>query len=933
MKILLVILCFLSFNVLYSQVTVDPAFPTPTSTITVYYDATQGNAALKDCNCTVYAHAGVITEESTSQNDWKYVQGNWGTDDPKVRMTKVSDNLYSLTYNVKTFYNVPDNEQIEQLAFVFRNLTGSKVGRTASGGDIFYNFPDPNAELQYIIVKPAIENRVVPLNTVFDFKVITSKPADITLQLNNVTIAEVDNATELTHLMTLNAIGAYNFRLTLISGPVSFDTTFTWTVGGPPDKLNVPAGMKLGFNYYDVHEAVVVLEAPGKDIAFLVGNHSNWTPQPAFQMNQSVDGQYLWTKVDTTGMEGVFDYQIWFGDGLKIPDPLSFEVLDPNNDKFIADSVYPNLPAYPTGKTTGLVSHVDMYENYQWETQTFIRPDKGNLVIYELLMRDFLQSHDYDDLVDTLTYLKRLGVNAIELMPPSEFEGNISWGYNVSLHNAVDKYYGSPEKLKRFIDKAHGMGFAVISDVVFNHAFGQNPMVQMYWDAANNKPAANSPWFNPDAKHPFNVGYDFNHESASTKRYVNQVVKHWLEEFRIDGFRFDLSKGFTQTNNPNDVGKWGQYDASRIAIIKGYVDKINQVGSGVYIILEHFADNTEEKELSNYGCMIWGNNTHDYQEAVMGFPSNFSGVYFRNRGWTQPALVSYMESHDEERLIYKAKTAGNSSGNYNVKDLSTALDRMGMAAAFFYTIPGPKMLWQFGEVGYDYSINTCGDGTVNTNCRTDPKPIRWDYYWQQKRLELFAITSGLIHLKTDHEVFDDAVITYDLGGAFKSIIMNEPELKMVVLGNFDVVDGSKAITFPSSEWYYNYLGTDSIQGNITPKMLTYKQGQYKVYLNKKVVNPSLTLSSDDLTEALKLDFRVFPNPASDVLLIVLPDDNSINKTEVSIIDLSGKILSTYRYNGNYKYLELSELNLQTGIYMIRVVHGDRTGVQKVMVKK
>lgn len=932
MRYLFFILLTLISHSAFAQVTVDPAFPTINSTITVYYDATQGNAALKDCNCTVYAHTGVITDKSTGPSDWKYVQGTWGTDDSKVKMTKVSDNLYSLTYNVKAFYGIPDNEVVKQLAFVFRNVGGSIVGRTTSGGDIFYNFPDPNADLQYIIVKPGIENRVVPVGTPLDFQTVTSKPAQIVLQLNDQTIAEVADGSELTHQMNLTTSGAYNFRLTFTTNSEAFDTTWTWTVGQTPEVIDVPAGMKLGFNYYDVHEAIVVLEAPGKDIAFLVGSHTNWTPQPAFQMHKSTDGQYLWTKVDTTNMNGIFDYQIWMGDGLKIPDPLSFEVLDPNNDKFIEASVYPDLPKYPFGKTSGLVSHVDMYTDYQWQNTDFVKPSKGSLVVYELLVRDFLQSHDYNDLVDTLTYLKRLGVNAIELMPPSEFEGNISWGYNVSLHNAVDKFYGSPEKLKYFIDQAHGQGMAVISDVVFNHAFGQNPMVQLYWDAVNNKPAANSPWFNPDAKHPFNVGYDFNHESASTKRYVSQILQHWLEEYKVDGFRFDLSKGFTQTNNPNDVGKWGQYDASRIAILKHYAGQIRQVAPDAYIILEHFADNAEEKELSDNGMMMWGNITHDYQEAVKGFSSNFNWGYYKQRGWSDPNLVSYMESHDEERIIYKAKVEGKSAGNYDTKNEATALDRLGMASAFFYTIPGAKMLWQFGELGYDYSINYCANGTISTNCRTDPKPIKWDYYHNQKRLELYAITSGLIHLKQQYDYFDNANITHDMGGLIKSIVMDEADLKMVVMGNFDVVDGSKAITFPTDEWYFNYLGKDSIRGNTTPKQITLKQGEYKVYLNKKVFNPSLTLSTGTITPG-DLDFKVYPNPANEEIYIQFPEGVSSEIGIVSISDLNGReVYKTKVYPGD-RNLRISLNNFRQGIYLVKVVLQDRYGIVKVIVNR
>jgi len=924
---LLSVICMVS----HAQVTVDPAFPTVNSTVTVYYDATQGNAGLKDCNCTVYAHAGLITDKSTGPSDWKYVQGSWGTDDARVRMTKVSDNLYSLTYQIKTFYGIPDGEIIKQMAFVFRNVNGTKEGKTATGGDIFYSFPDPDAELQYIVNKPALESRVVPPNTLFDLKVVTSKDAQITLHLNDAIVAET-HGVELTHQYSLSALGAYNFRLSIEAGSEGIDTSFTWTVGGPPEIIAVPDGMKLGFNYYDVHEAVVILEAPGKEIAFLVGNFSSWTAQPAFQMHQSPDGQYLWTKVDTTNLKGVFDYQIWMSDGLRIPDPLSVEVLDPFNDRYIEASTYPDLPAYPAGKTTGLVSHVDMYARYDWVNNSFTRPAKGDLVVYELLVRDFLASHDYNDLADTLAYLKRLGVNAIELMPPNEFEGNISWGYNVSLHNAVDKYYGGPQKLKAFIDLAHGMGFAVIADVVFNHAFGQNPMVQLYWDKANNKPAADNPWFNPDARHPFNVGYDFNHESPATKRYVSQILKDWLTEYRFDGFRFDLSKGFTQTNNPNDVGKWGQYDASRITILKNYADQIRQVSPDAYIILEHFADNTEEKELSDYGMMLWGNISHDYGESVKGNAANVSWGYFRQRNWSEPNLVSYMESHDEERLMYKAKTEGKSSSSgYNVRDEATALDRVGMASAFFYLIPGAKMLWQFGEVGYDYSINTCPNGTVNNNCRTDPKPVRWDYYHQQKRLELYATTAGLIHLKHEYaHIFNDAVIAHDLGGLYKSIVLDHTDLKMVAIGNFDVVDGSKAITFPTDEWYYNYLGTDSIRGNITPKQITIKEGVYKVYLNKKVFNPSKSLSSDKVASG-GLEFKVYPNPAYGEVNILLPDQSTGRQKELRVTDMQGRSVLFRRWTDTAGFISLSTEGLIPGMYLIQVSDGKNSGISKLVV--
>ncbi|NOZ04318.1 MAG: hypothetical protein GXO92_06915 [FCB group bacterium] len=101
-------------------------------------------------------------------------------------------------------------------------------------------------------------------------------------------------------------------------------------------------------------------------------------------------------------------------------------------------------------------------------------------MIYELLVRDFIDRHDYQTLIDTLDYLEKLGINAIELMPINEFEGNSSWGYNPSFYFAPDKYYGTRQDLKLFIDECHRRGIAVIMDIVLNHTYGQSPLVSGY---------------------------------------------------------------------------------------------------------------------------------------------------------------------------------------------------------------------------------------------------------------------------------------------------------------------------------------------------------------------------------------------------------------------------------------------------------------------
>ena len=834
-----------------SQVVIDPPFPLPDDNITVYFDASRGNGELMGCECVVYAHAGLITDKSTSPTDWKYVQGNWGTDDAKVKMTRVGTDLYALSYNIRQFYSVPPTEQIRALAFVFRNANGSKVGRAADGSDIYYPMGDADS-LRYVISTPELKDRIITPGTLFAFQAYTNVAASMQLRLNNAVIAMEENAGSLQFDSLLTQPGNYHFSFSIQSALGNRDTAFTWIIPDAPVIADVPSGARLGAHLQPDGTIRFLLDAPGKAYAFLYQVDGE-----AVQLNKSPDNRFFWIAIDTAGLGGTLKYQYWLEGDIQIPDPLSETILDPWNDSYITHETYPDLPEYPAGRASGLLSWLDWRSTYTWQQPSIVLPPPGRLIIYEVLIRDFLHSHSFAELTDSITYWKRLGINAVELMPVNEFEGNISWGYNPALHNAIDKYYGPADQLKAFIDKCHQEGIAVIADVVFNHAFGSNPMVRMYWDNVQHKPASGNPWFNADATHPFNVGFDFNHESEATQRYVVEVLRNMLEQFHFDGFRFDLSKGFTQRNTGSDIGAWGAYDASRIAILRTYRDAIVAIKPDAYVILEHFADNAEEKELAAAGFLLWGNLSHAYQEAVMGYPSDPGWGYYKNRDWSAPHLVTYMESHDEERLMYKALNFGNSNGDYNIRDLNTALERVSLASAFFYTLPGAKMLWQMGELGYDYSINYCEDGTISDNCRTGPKPIRWDYLQQAARMKLWGTTAALIALKKEFSAFDNADITSSLAGMQKQISMDEPDLKMLVLGNFDVRAGNMVARFPSNEMYYNYLGRDSIQGKTDPVNYILQPGEYKLYLNKKVDNPYLTLKTQ--TPFITGEIMVFPS--------------------------------------------------------------------------
>ncbi|MEM8909559.1 MAG: alpha-amylase family glycosyl hydrolase, partial [Bacteroidota bacterium] len=524
-------LCLLLPMLLSAQVvSTDPVFPQQTDNVTIFFDATQGNGALAGFSGPVYAHTGVITDQSSSGSDWKHVQGNWGTADPNVLMTSLGNDLYMLEYNIESYYGLPPGEVVEQMAFVFRNANGSIVGRDADGSDIFTPVYSSSAELLTTIISPDASSLIVEQGNTIEVEAAASLSADLSL-FDNGNLLTQTTGTSLSYTINVNEAGTHLVEFVADNGNTQSTQSFQYVVPLDNAPQNPPSGTELGINYTSTSSVVLALYAPNKENIFVLGDFNNWTLATDFQMKQSLDGNTLWLEITdlTPGEKYAFQYLV---DGtIRIADPYSTEVLDPSNDPFIPMVTYPDLPAYPAG-ATGIVSLMQPdAPQYDWQVNDFEAPAEENLVIYELLLRDFLSRHDYQTLIDTLDYLDRLGVNAIELMPINEFEGNISWGYNPSFHMATDKYYGPIDEFKRFIDEAHARGMAVIIDIVLNHAFSQNPLAQLYWDANNFKPAPDNPWLNPDARHPFNVGYDFNHESQATKDYTEKILRYWLREF------------------------------------------------------------------------------------------------------------------------------------------------------------------------------------------------------------------------------------------------------------------------------------------------------------------------------------------------------------------------------------------------------------------
>ncbi|HVW15781.1 MAG TPA: alpha-amylase family glycosyl hydrolase [Mucilaginibacter sp.] len=579
--------------------------------------------------------------------------------------------------------------------------------------------------------------------------------------------------------------------------------------------------------------AIFNLYAPGKKSVAVIGEFNNWQPAA---MKNSKDGTRWWVQVDNLDPTKQYAYQYLIDGNLKVADPYTNEVLDPNNDSGIPSSVYPNLKPYPSGGS-GIVSTF-WYgaPSYTWSVSNFQRPDPNKLVVYELLVRDFVATHSYKTIADTLNYLVRLGVNAIELLPVNEFEGNDSWGYNSNFMFALDKYYGTPNDYKAFIDACHSRGIAVIQDIVLEDQFGSSPLCQMYWNSAANQPAADNPWLDQTNMHPAAVGYQMNHQSQATQNFTENVMKYWMQEYHIDGFRFDEAKGYTQTNSGGDYNAWAAYDPSRVALWEKYNSYMKSLDPSFYVILEMFSANNEEEEYAKQGMMCWANLSTNGEQALMSYndsggPWDLTGLFYNSSWWnfTVPTgNICYFESHDQERLQFKNEQYGNSSGSYNIKDLATGLKRDEMGAAFMFSSPGPKMVWQFGERGYDISNADNSPGG-----RLGDKPPHWEYMSDPNRAHLYKVYSQMIKMKIKNAVFNTTTYSYNLTGAYKFIqLVGSDGTDVEVVGNFNVTPMQVIINFPATGTWTDNIDGSSITTATTAYTTTLAPGEYHVYSNK-----------------------------------------------------------------------------------------------------
>ncbi|MCB0449936.1 MAG: T9SS type A sorting domain-containing protein [Confluentibacter sp.] len=866
--------------------------------------------------------------------------GTWNNSNEANKLTyNAGSDTYTISFTPTTFYA---RTNIGRIGFLIKTKTGNGQSQ-----DILSEV----GSFQASLTNP-LENSVNLLTSGSSLNITatnTNGNASYNLKANGVSI-NTNPATSSYAFNHTNITSNQNYQLEITQAATTIIKKFSVIVNPNVPNQALPAGLVEGINYNpnDATKATLVLDAPYKDFVYVAGSFNNWQPNATYAMKKDPSSSKFWLELTGLTPGNIETYQYWVVKQSPVPnspilvktaDPFSTLVLSPFDDPGIPNATYPNLPAYPTGQEREVTVLQTGKANYPWQVTNFSKPKKENLIIYEVLIRDFDADRNFQDVIDKIDYFKNLNINAIELMPIMEFEGNESWGYNTTFHMALDKFYGTEDKLRELVDVCHQNGIAVILDVALNHAFGRNPMIRMWMNDPDGDgwggPSFENPYFNTTAKHSYSVGEDFNHQSIYTQNYVKRVVKHWIEDFKIDGFRWDLTKGFTQNCTSGDQNCTNSYQLDRVNVLKAYADYSWSLDQTHYVIFEHLGGDSEEQEWANYrlgdaipkGIMMWSEIWNSYKNLAQGQAGdiNFDRMGHTAHGFTGKRALGYPESHDKDRIMYEMTQFGvTSNPSHNVRDLNTALLRMSALGAVTIPIPGPKMIWHFADLGMNNSIWTCTNGVVNSDydgnndgdCKLSTKPQpQWANNWlgNANRNKIYNDWSRLNHLKINEAVFEGNYVINSGSQTPRISIYTGSETtpgsdlkNVIIIANFSVSSQNINPNFPYTGTWYNLMDNSAINVANTSDFIPLGAGQFRIFGNKPA-----TLSTNTIKATTEL--ILYPNPVKDTF--------SVNKKieALTIHDITGKVVKSFKGNFGENH-EFSISNLPASLYIVKITN-------------
>lgn len=902
--------------------------------LTYHADSPLGNGGLANLpdNTDVYAHIGLLTSKSANTGDWKYVPYPWpanGNDQTANtagnRLTKIAPNTYTLNISsIDAYFGITDqNETVTDIALVFRTADGKKEGKTLEGQDIFV--PVMADGFQIGFTSDATTD-ILAEPTTITFTLNASSAASLDISVNGTSIASASNATVLTKAYTFSTPGTYNIvGKGDLQGTVR---TSTIQIAYPDNSGQKPypggGQPKMGAVRNSDGSVTFCLGAPNKKSAMIVGAWDDYQLLESNIMNYcDYEGQrYFWITVPNLPNDQWLPYYYVVDNVYRISDPYAHLTLNPNEDVSInMDNVWPDRPRYPKDKVNNgvvLAVYRGDLDDYQWAPFTI--PNHDNLVIYELLLRDFTGTNgtaagngNLKQAMERIPYLKSLGINVVELMPIMEFNGNNSWGYNTNFYMAPDKIYGSPTDYKNFINECHRNGIAVVLDIVFNQSEGLHPWYRLY-------PRKSNPFYNETAPHQYSVLNDWNQGNPLVQQQWTDALKYWMTAYNVDGFRFDLVKGLGDNESYAQAGGTEQYNQSRVDRMIRLHGVIKSVKPNGIHINEDLAGMQEERALGDDGQLQWANINDASCQFTMGWDNGNNNLYrFLSTSDSRPwgSTVAYAESHDEERMAYKNATWGVTGVKLPAGTDETittqSLQRLGALAVQMLMTPGPKMVWQFGELGNGQSTKN-SDGGNNTSS----KIVCWNYLEEPGRVALKDTYAAIINLRMKNPELFGRNATFQAKGVGS---------KFTTMRTLHVAAGNKeAIAFvnPAIDGTPQVIECDATMLSASNNQLIFATDGFVPTLENngsgkvKVSVPANCFAVFATKNVTGLEESVVPDAVnvygSDGEIVIAGDYSNAR-----VFSLSGIEIAAYSASG------LNRIEVPAGVYVV-VVDGNSTKV-------
>ncbi|MEX1138985.1 MAG: alpha-amylase family glycosyl hydrolase [Bacteroidota bacterium] len=645
-----------------------------------------------------------------------------------------------------------------------------------------------------------------------------------------------------------------------------------------------------------------------------------------------------------------YEYYYEFSDGKKIHDPWGRETGAQGT-------------RFSTGPA-GLSA-----DDYQWGSTDYQRPPLHQLVIYELNVAEISGNHPtnipsgpgtFQDLIKILPHFNDLGINALELMPVNDY-GNIgpsgfSWGYDISHHFALEPVYGTPRDFKELVDSAHARGIAIIVDVVFNHLNDPGPLWQMAPDESVNPyfkyPPVSSVPSGPTEQRPNEDGLvffrDMDHFTQLTQDYIYTNLKMWIDEYRVDGFRYDYTQGIGWDVNDPTMG------------ILGWANKIAQdYGDSVYQIAEHLPESpaliyhsglTSGWHDSFRDELFWEAKQQtrplqDIRNLVIGlgaYPGNDSpGTPSVYAGRVEP--VNATVTHDEQSIVFELRTFDN-------KSEALALIRDKLVGGMMFTSLGIPMLWQGMEFGESR-------GWANEGLKLSYRPVDWNRQSLAQAVSHFKYYKNMIYQRRYNPALTNGTLShlafYDF--TVTNGVLNE---RALVWGFSDTVSSAAVVVaanlydYPDTLQNVPWLGNGTWYDVFTQSPLTVVDSvvtsliipaySLKVFSNKTDSALGIPVSVEQSEPTmLPANFALhpgYPNPFNPLvhLNFELPASSDLtlriyNLLGQEIAVLVDGPLSGGRHTVQWHGLDKYGRMVPSGVYFVRMQTREIAFVQKLLL--